>query len=122
MDAADLLQHMAREIDGQNWEGLAELLADDFVARYPATGEVFDATTFVVLNREYPGSWQFQLEDLVAAGDRAVSRSTVTEADRIGGETHVVASFVTARDGRIAELVEVWSEVVEPPADRRPPR
>jgi hypothetical protein len=35
------------------------------------------------------------------------------------GESHVVASFGTARQGLLVELVEVWAEVVDPAGLRR---
>jgi hypothetical protein len=52
------------------------------------------------------------LEDLVAHGDRGVLRARVTGTDSDGnGVVFAVASFATVRDGLIAELTEVWTDV-----------
>jgi hypothetical protein len=104
-------------IDAADWDGVAALLADTFTAHYPASAEHFDAAGFVHLNAAYPGRWRAEVLDLVADDDRVVTRARVDD----GSEAHVVASFATVTDGRLARLVEVWAEEGDiPPADRRP--
>ncbi|KGN36826.1 nuclear transport factor 2 family protein [Knoellia subterranea] len=118
--AGELLVRFATHIDDANWDGLADLLADDFRARYSTTGEEFDKQGFVALNRDYPGRWRFEREDVVDAGDRAVLRARVSDATGTSDETHFVATFATARAGQLTEIVEVWAEVAQVPLDRRP--
>ncbi|MFX4272471.1 nuclear transport factor 2 family protein [Propionibacteriaceae bacterium Y1685] len=117
MTITTLLEQFAECLDSQDWAGLESLLAPGFRARYPHTGESFDGPGFVQLNREYPGTWRFQYHDIVDAGDRGVGLGRVSNDE----ETYWVASLVSARDGRLTDLVEVWTDAVQaPPADRRP--
>ncbi len=121
--AGEALVRLSDAIDAEDWDGLAALLADGFTAHHPATGESFDRDAFVVLNRDYPGSWRFVREDLVDGGARAVLRARVSPAAGGDDEVHQVASFASVdASGLVSELVEVWAEVTEPPVgDRRPP-
>ncbi|MDF8266308.1 hypothetical protein [Luteipulveratus flavus] len=117
MDAVDLLRALAETIDDQRWDDLARVLSPAFSGRYVHTGETFDRDGFVAVNRDYPGSWRFVWEDVVGVGERAAGRARVFDAE----ETHYVATFVTADEHGIAELVEVWAEAGDaPPAGRRP--
>ena len=116
---ATLLARLSERIDARDWDGLEALLAPGFVATYVHTGETFDAAAFVALNRDYPGAWRFEREDLVDGGDRAVLRARVSDATGVSDEVHHVASFGASRDGLLTELTEVWAEVTRPDADRR---
>jgi len=118
--AGTLLAAFATCIDTADWDGLAELLADGFECRYATTGEAFDKEAFIAVNRDYPGRWRFEREDIVDAGERAVLRARVTDATGRSDETHFVATFATARAGLLVEIVEVWAEVASIPLDRRP--
>ena len=52
------------------------------------------------------------VEDLVVAGDRGVLRARVIGTGPDGGDqVFAVASFATARDGLLAELTEVCTDV-----------
>ncbi|GAB4070008.1 hypothetical protein GCM10028777_33810 [Angustibacter speluncae] len=113
---ATVVTDLARAIDGRDWDALEALLATDFTCRYVHTGEVLDRAGYVALNRDYPGAWRFEPVDEVVSGERACALARVSDGDEI----HHVAMFLTLRDGLVGELVEVWAELVEPPADRRP--
>ena len=114
-EASAVLRELWARIDAQDWEGLAGLLDPGLTAHYTHTGENFSPDELVRLNREYPGRWHVDVEDVVGEGDRAVSRARVSD----GTQTHHVASFATVRGGLVTELVEVWAESGVPaPADR----
>ena len=121
MDAATLLTRLAEVIDTHDWDALASLLDPGFTCRLVHTGEIFDRDGWVRLNADYPGFERLHLEDLVADGDRAVLRARVTGTGSAGERLEfAVASFATARDGLLSELVEVWTDVdQEPPAGTR---
>jgi hypothetical protein len=71
----------------------------------------------VRVSREYPGRWHAAVEEIVGDGDRAVSRTRVSD----GRQTHYAASFATVTDGLITSLIEVWVEAGAPvPAHLRP--
>lgn len=111
MTAGEALRQFSDAIDSQDWGGLAGLLSPGFHGRYVHTGETFDAESFVALNRDYPGTWRFEWEDVVDGGDRGVGRARVSNEEAV----YYVASFVRVADGLIAELVEVWTDEVKPP-------
>jgi hypothetical protein len=115
----DLARRFAAAIDDRDWAALADLLSPTFSAVYVHTGERFTAEAFVTLNREYPGAFRFQVEDIVASSTQAVLRARVSPV--LGdGDVFYVASFLRVVDGLVEELVEVWSDVVgaQPPPHR----
>ena len=114
MNARALLTHLCDLIDAHRWTDLPPLLTDDFVCRYVHTGETFDRDSWVRLNAEYPGFDRMVLHDLVGFDDRAVARCHVT-AHAQGRLAHFeVATFITARGGRIGEMTEVWTDAAQP--------
>ncbi|MFI7546490.1 nuclear transport factor 2 family protein [Actinoplanes sp. NPDC049599] len=121
MDASVMMRRLADVIDAHGWDELPALLHDDFVCRYVHTGETFDGASWVRLNAEYPGFDHLVIEDCVATATRAAGRSHVTGYS--GGELRhfEVATFITLRDGLIADMTEVWTDVnAVAPAGTRP--
>ncbi len=115
-DAGEVLRELWARIGTQDWDGMADLLDPRMQARYTHTGEIFGAGALVRLNRDYPGKWRADVEAIVDAGDRAVSRARVYD----GQQAYHVASFATVGGGKITDLVEVWAEDGQsPPPDRR---
>ena len=111
MDASTMMSRLAEVIDGRRWDELPGLLHPSFVCHYVHTDETFDRDSWVRLNAEYPGFDHLQLQDCVAEGDRAAARSHVTGYTE-GQLLHFeVATFITLRDGLIAEMTEVWTDV-----------
>jgi ketosteroid isomerase-like protein len=121
VDARELLTRLCDAIDAHDWAALPALLHDDLVCRYVHTGEVFGREAWVRVNAEYPGFDHLVLEDLVSAGLRAAGRCHVT--GYVDGRLahYEVATFITARDGLISEMTEVWTDVEQaPPEGARP--
>lgn len=113
--AAVSLRAFARAIALRDWSALRKVLADDLGVRLLHTGEVLDADGFVSLNQTYPGDWTYVADEIVDGGDRAVLRSHTL----IGEDAWHAASFATTGpDGRIAELVEIWTDAVPPHPER----
>lgn len=105
---APLLRY-ADALDRQDWPGLRALLGDGFRADFVHDGRTFDADAFVAFQADYPGDWRVSVLDHVREGDRAVVRCAVTD----GRETYGVATFArVGGDGRLREVVEVWTEAV----------
>lgn len=104
-----------RAFDARDWARALGLLSDDFVADWPQTSErVRGADAFIALNANSPGRWRCHLQELIQAGERAVSRVLLTDGNDI---VHAV-SLYRLRDGQITEAVEVFAESGEPPYDR----
>lgn len=121
MNAVDAMQRLAQVIDDHRWEDLPGLLAPEFTCRYVHTGETFDRDSWVRLNADYPGFEAFVLEDCVGSGDRAAARAHVTGVNDGQPEHFGVATFLTTRDGLIADMTEVWTDIDQPaPTGRRP--
>ena len=122
MSVQVLLSRFASAIDDHRWDDLAELLHAEFSCHLVHTGETFDRDELVTMNREYPGFQRFLLRDVIAAETRAAGRAHVTGLTDGEVQHFEVASFLTMRDGLIADLTEVWTEVgLEPPTGARPP-
>jgi hypothetical protein len=116
-----ILRLLADVLDSRRWDDLPALLHKDFACRYRHTGEEFDCDGWVRLNADYPGFQHFVLEDCVGSGDRAAGRAHVTGMADGQLQHFGVASFVTVRDGLIAELTEVWTDIGRlPPEGHRP--
>ncbi|MGI8417819.1 MAG: nuclear transport factor 2 family protein [Nakamurella sp.] len=112
MTSAQALQRFAETIDSQDWDGLTALLAPGFAGRYVHDGQIFDRDGLVAFNRDYPGNWRFQWEEVLEAGNSAVGRAKVSG----NGQTFYVASFIAVDDsGLISELTEVWTDAVTAP-------
>jgi len=111
VDGATAVQAMAEVIDAHDWDGLAALLHPELTVDFVHTGERLDRDGWVRLNADYPGFDRFAVRDLVADGDRAVARAHVTSITDGVTNHFEVATFVTVRDGLVARIVEVWTDV-----------
>lgn len=117
--AGALLQQFSHAIDARDWAALAALLAPEFTATWVHTGERFDRDGFVAVNRDYPGAWRFEHEQIVDGGDEGALRAVVTDATGESDERHHVATFASARGGLLTDITEVWAEVTTPDPSRR---
>lgn len=116
-----MMESLAGVLDGHRWEELPALLHPDFSCRYVHTGETFDRDAWVLVNAQYPGFQHFVLQECVADGDRAAGRAHVTGISQGRLQHFEVASFIAVRDGLIADMTEVWTDVDEvAPAGTRP--
>jgi hypothetical protein len=114
-EAVRVLTDLWELIETQRWDKIPDLLDPAVQVRYVHTGEVMDAESYVRLNRDYPGRWHAAVHDMVGDGDRAVSCTRVDD----GEQTFWAASFATTRNGRITELVEVWTDAGQQPPPER---
>jgi len=115
--SAYVLRGLWAAIDARDWDDLAARLHPDFRAEYVHTGETFDRDSFVAINRDYPGAWRATVEDYLADGARAVTRTRVHNDEA----ALFVASFGEVRDGLVASLIEVWADAdATPPPEHRP--
>lgn len=121
VDATDALTRLCEAIDQRQWDALPAMLHEDFVCRYVHTDETFGRDAWVRLNAEYPGFDRLVLEDMIGGGHRAAARCHVT-GHSDGELVHFeVATFVSVRDDKIADMVEVWTDVAQtPPEGTRP--
>jgi hypothetical protein len=115
-EAVRVLDDLWQMIETQQWDKIQDLLDPAVQIRYVHTGEVMDAESYVRLNRDYPGRWHAAVHDMVGDGDRAVSCTRVYDEE----QAFWAASFATTRNGRITELLEVWTDAGQQPPPNRP--
>ena len=115
--SADVLRGVWAAIDARDWDDLTARLHPSFRAEYVHTGETFDRESFVAINRDYPGAWRATVEELLADGALAVTRTRVHNDEA----TFFVASFGEVRDGLVASMVEVWAEAGATPSPETRP-
>ena len=102
-----IVSELWQRIEAREWEAAGALLAPDFTAIWPHTGEQFlGRDNFIAMNREYPEGWSIRVLRIVCDGAFVVSEIEVVHGD----ETHNAASFFTIRDGLIAAVTEYWVE------------
>jgi hypothetical protein len=115
-EAVRVLADLWEMIGTQQWDKMPDLLDPAVRVRYVHTGELFDAESYVRVNRDYPGRWHASVHDIVGDGDRAASCTRIYDEE----QTFWVASFATTRNGRITELTEMWTESGQQPPPGRP--
>ena len=111
MSAVAVLQGLMTAIDQQRWGDLRGFLSPDFTCEYVHTGERFGRDEWVRLNAEYPGFDRLILQQITGDGHTAACRSHVTGQGEAGLTHFECATFVTLKDGLVAQMVEVWADV-----------
>jgi ketosteroid isomerase-like protein len=104
-------------MQANDWAAAAALFADDYVLRWPQSGEhIRGGANFVAVNANYPaaGRWTFTVERMLVEGEQAVTDVIVSD----GAVTARALTFTTVRDDRIAGQVEYWPDPFEAPAWR----
>lgn len=106
MTPAEVVRALWARIQDRDWVGVRDLIADDLVLEWPATGETFvGADNFIAVQSEYPEGWTIQVLRVIASGDEVVAEVEVPQ-DGVG--VFRTASFAHVRDGRVAHAVEYW--------------
>lgn len=92
--AVDVVRESWRLMASNDSTAVGAVLADDLVLDWPQSNErIRDRANFAAMNAEHPAS-------------RVVSDVSVTD----GVQQARALSFFTIQDGRIARVVECWSE------------
>lgn len=94
-----------QHIQAREWDAARALLAPDFTAEWPHTGERFiGRDDFIAMNREYPEGWMLRVLDVVSDGESAASQIEVLH----NGARHVAASFFHIENGLLKSVTEYW--------------
>ncbi len=114
MEPSKIVESLWDRMQARDWAGVGELLAEDAVVEWPASGErIVGRDNYVRVNAEYPEGWSIHVLRIVASGPDVVSEVEVPH-ETMG--VHRVASFWTVRDGRIVAGREYWTERDADPA------
>ena len=99
----------------RDWDTVVQLVAPDIVYEIILSREtVRGRDEFVAFNRDYPGDWWIDIDQVVAEGDRVVIRLSF----RVDSQVEPAIIFFELRDGLIARQSDWWPEYYEPPAWR----
>jgi ketosteroid isomerase-like protein len=116
MDPKSTVAELWRRMQARDWEGLAELLADDLVIEWPNTRQrIRGRQAYVDFNRAYPEGWSIEVVRLLGEGGTVVSEVRVPHTEL--GRYDLVAIF-EVEDGRVVRGREYWMDEV---AENVPP-
>jgi ketosteroid isomerase-like protein len=118
VDSGEVVAEHWRRIQARDWDGLGELLADDFLVEWPnAHLQIRGRENYVGFNRTYPEGWSIEVIRIVAEGTTAVSEVRVPHPT-VG--PYYAVSLFEVEDGLLARGREYWVEerAEEPPPER----
>ena len=69
-EAYSIVMEFWRCLADQKWDRIRELLADEFEAAWPQSRETMDATGFIEVNKNYPGSRKIEVGNMNKEYDR----------------------------------------------------
>jgi hypothetical protein len=108
VEAKEVAAEFWRRIAARDWEGLGELLAEDFLVEWPnARLQIRGRTNFVGFNRTYPEGWSIEVLRILADGNTAVSEVRVPHPE-IG--PYYALSFLEVEAGQAKRAREYWLE------------
>jgi hypothetical protein len=108
MEVKEVAGEFWRRIEARDWNGLGELLAEDFIVEWPnARLRIRGRANFVGFNRTYPEGWSIEVLRIVADGNTAVSEVRVPHPE-IG--PHYALSFLEIEAGLAKRGREYWVE------------
>ena len=118
MNAGEVVAELWRRIQERDWDGVGELLAEEFVLEWPHDQvRIRGRNNFVEFNRNYPEGWSIDVLRIVADGTSAVSEVRVPHPTL--GPWYAL-SFFEVEDGQITRGREYWvAERFEQPAPDR---
>ncbi|MDP3610758.1 MAG: GNAT family N-acetyltransferase [Rubrivivax sp.] len=115
-DPRAVVRELWARFQARDWAGARQLVHDDAVIQWPATGEqLVGGDTFIAVNAQYPEGWTVHLLDVQALLDGRVLSMTRVEHPP---HNFLVQATVRVRDGRIAHGLELWATCEKPPAWR----
>jgi limonene-1,2-epoxide hydrolase len=115
---SEVVAQLWGRIQGRDWEGVGELLAEDFLLEWPQDRvQIRGRANFVEFNRSYPEGWSIEVLRIVAQGSTVVSEVRVPHPT-VG--PYYALSFYEVHGDRIEAGREYWVEEAnaEPAADR----
>jgi ketosteroid isomerase-like protein len=107
MDASEIVRELWTRAQARDWDGFADLIAEDAVFEYPVSAErIVGRANYVAINREYPEGWEVKILRIVGTGEDAASEVEMPH-ETLG--LFRVASFWTIKDGTITSGTDYWT-------------
>jgi ketosteroid isomerase-like protein len=116
-DQGATIQRFWAMTEARDWEGLADLVADDLVYEMEQTRErVRGREAFLRFFREFPGDWHLSVRRVIA--DETGGGVSIVDFTIDGDAMTGITFFSFDGDDRIVRLEDVWPEPYERPASR----
>jgi ketosteroid isomerase-like protein len=115
---SEVVSEFWARIQARDWEGLGDLLAEDFAVEWPDTRlRIRGRQNFVDFNQTYPEGWKIEVLGSVAQAETVVSEVRVPHTQQ---GIYYVISILTVEGDRIVRGREYWLEehTAEPTAER----
>ncbi|MFD5887027.1 nuclear transport factor 2 family protein [Streptomyces sp. NPDC060334] len=117
MEPLSVVARLWERIEARDWDGIAELIAEDAVIEWPVSGErIVGRANFIAVLSDDADTDEASVEVLriLADGDLVVSEVEIPQ-------DHVVyraVSLWTVRDGEVVGAREYWTSPGQDPAPR----
>ncbi|MFI7353077.1 nuclear transport factor 2 family protein [Streptomyces avidinii] len=117
MEPLEVVARLWERIGARDWDGVAELIAEDAVIEWPVSGErIVGRANFIAVNSDdgYADERSVDLLRILADGNLVVTEVEIPQ-------DHVVyraVSLWTVRDGEVAGAREYWTSPGQDPAPR----
>jgi len=117
MDRIAIIKKFWKLLDEQDWEGLRVLFHPECKIVWPNTSEDFTPDEYVRLNKDYPGSWKIELEDVSETKTKVISVVRITSKDN--GQSLRGIGYFHLEDDLIYYLLEYFAPDTMKPEWRR---
>ncbi len=117
MEPLKVVARLWERIEARDWDGVAELIAEDAVIEWPVSGErIVGRANFIAVNSDdgYADERSVELLRILAEGNLVVTEVEIPQ-------DHVVyraVSLWTVRDGEVVGAREYWTSPGQDPAPR----
>lgn len=114
MDAKQVVLGFWKAMQSNDFKAASHWLSSNYVCTWPQSNEVIRGpNNFVAINEYYPadGLWQFELNDIVAEGDKVVTDVMITD----GKLKARAITFHTVANDKIVAQNEFWPDDYEAP-------
>ncbi|MER7822003.1 nuclear transport factor 2 family protein [Streptomyces sp. NPDC096097] len=117
MEPLKVVAQLWERIEARDWNGVAELIAEDAVIEWPVSGErIVGRANFIAVNSDdgYADERSVELLRILADGHLVVTEVEIPQ-------DHVVyraVSLWTVRDGEVVGAREYWTSPGQDPAPR----
>ena len=113
-DAVAIAEAMWDRLAAQDWDGVRELLRDDYVQEWPQSGERIEGPEdAIAINRNFPGGMP-TMRRRRSAG-RGTSPCWRSSSPMPDGSLYQGVSIVEVRDGKVVKETDYFAQPFDPP-------
>ena len=113
MGKVDIVKTFWKLLDERRFEELTELFHPECKIVWPNTSEDFTPEEYIRLNKDYPGSWKIDLEDVTDANTKVISVVRIKSKDN--GQSLRGIGYFHLEEDLIYYLLEYFAPDTEKP-------